>query len=368
LVIIPNLDKKTSGIKAMAFIEVTNIGKQFEDSIAIADISFTLNEGELVTLLGPSGCGKTTVLKLIAGLLEPDTGKIIVDGVDVSTIATEDRNIGFVFQSYALFPHLTVAENIAFGLETRKWSKDKKIDRIKELLKLVGLEGFGKRYPRELSGGEKSRVALARAIAPNPNLLLLDEPLSALDVSLKESLQKAICEIQREVNITTIYVTHDQREAMEVSDKIIILESGRVVEFGSPRDLYLKPKKRFTAEFLGITNIFHGELDELNGRKIIKTSFGNLEINFEEGKSNKIHIAIYPEQIQINLEKQELANEFHGIIKNISFGGARTNIIVEVNNQDIEIETTYSTINESYSKGDEIFITIPKNAIVKLED
>ncbi|NHJ46726.1 MAG: ABC transporter ATP-binding protein [Asgard group archaeon] len=353
----------------MPFIDVTNIGKQFEDSIAIADISFTLEEGELVTLLGPSGCGKTTVLKLIAGLLQPDSGKIIVDGIDVSTIETENRNIGFVFQSYALFPHLTVAENIAFGLETRKWAKEAKIDRVKELLELVDLQGFGKRFPGELSGGEKSRVALARALAPNPNLLLLDEPLSALDVSLKESLQKAICEIQKKVKVTTIYVTHDQREAMEISDRIIILESGCVVEIGTPRELYLKPKKRFTAEFLGITNIFSGKIKIEDGKTIIETSFGKLQIGLDKKDvSESILVAIYPEQIQVSQKKQRTINEFQGEIKSISFGGARTNIILIVNKQPLEIETTHSIINDSFSKGDQVYITIPENAIRKLED
>ncbi|RLI74484.1 hypothetical protein DRO91_00320, partial [Candidatus Heimdallarchaeota archaeon] len=261
----------------MPSIRVRNISKKFEDSIAIEDISFDVQEGELLTLLGPSGSGKTTVLRLIAGLIKPDTGQILFDEKDISGIPTEERNIGFVFQSYALFPHLTVAENIAFGLETRGWSRTEKEDRVRELLQLVGLEGKGKRYPRQLSGGEQSRVALARAIAPNPSLLLLDEPLSALDVSLRENLRKAIREIQQQVKISTVYVTHDQEEAMEISDRIIILNHGRIVEVGTPRELYLQPKKVFTAQFLGISNVFSAEIIR-NDDLLLKVPFGSLNV------------------------------------------------------------------------------------------
>ena len=353
----------------MPFIEVNNITKQFEDSIAIKDISFTLNEGELVTLLGPSGCGKTTILKLIAGLLQPDFGSIIVDEVDVSTVATEDRNIGFVFQSYALFPHLTVAENIAFGLETRKWSNESKIERVKELLKLVDLQGFGKRYPRELSGGEKSRVALARAIAPNPNLLLLDEPLSALDVSLKDSLQKAIREIQQKIKITTLYVTHDQREAMEVSDKIIILNVGQVVEIGTPQQLYLKPKKKFTAQFLGISNIFFGLIEFNQKLSFIKLPFGIIEAKSIKPISQISNIvAIYPEQITFSSNNKKNKNEFEGILFEINFGGEMVQFKVKIQDQLLELHTTNNTEISKFSLGDKIYITIPEHSIRILED
>jgi ABC-type Fe3+/spermidine/putrescine transport system ATPase subunit len=353
----------------MPFIEVHNITKQFEDSIAIEDISFTLDEGELVTLLGPSGCGKTTILKLIAGLLQPDHGSIIVDGLDVSTIATEDRNIGFVFQSFALFPHLTVTENIAFGLETRKWSKEAKINRVKELLELIDLEGFGKRYPRELSGGEQSRVALARAIAPNPNLLLLDEPLSALDVSLKESLQVAIREIQQKIKITTIYVTHDQREAMEVSDRIIVLNIGKVVEIGTPQQLYLKPKKKFTAQFLGITNIFTGSLKSIQKKTSIELSFGILESSSIKITSQKTkNVAVYPEHISFSATNQNNINEFEGILHEFNFGGEMVHFKVKVQDQLIEIHTTDKIQISEFSLGDKIFITIPEHSIRLLEE
>ncbi|NHJ40769.1 MAG: ABC transporter ATP-binding protein [Asgard group archaeon] len=353
----------------MPYIEVNNITKQFEDSIAINNISFTLEEGELVTLLGPSGCGKTTILKLIAGLLQPDFGRIIVDGVDVSTISTEDRNIGFVFQSYALFPHLTVAENIAFGLETRKWSKESKIERVKELLKLVDLQGFGKRYPRELSGGEKSRVALARAIAPNPNLLLLDEPLSALDVSLKDSLQKAIREIQQKIKITTLYVTHDQREAMEVSDKIIVLNEGQVIEVGTPQQLYLEPKRKFTAQFLGISNIFVGDFELKEKKSYIKLPFGTIELPTLKTKSKQKNlVAIYPEQITFSTRSLGNKNEFEGTLFEISFGGEMVQFKIKINDYLLEIHSTNKEEVSKFSIGEKLFISIPENSIRILEE
>ena len=353
----------------MPSVEVKNISKKFEDSIAIQDISFYLDEGTLLTLLGPSGSGKTTILRLIAGLIEPDTGSILFDGEDISPIPTEERNIGFVFQSYALFPHLSVAENIAFGLETRKWSKEKIIARVKEMLELVGLQGKGKRYPRELSGGEQSRVALARALAPNPSLLLLDEPLSALDMNLKENLRKIIREIQQKVQVSTIYVTHDQTEAMEISDKIIILEKGQIVESGSPKQIYLEPKKKFTAEFLGISNLIEGLIIKSKGKQFLESTFGKIELpeisNLEE---EKLTIAIFPEHIKISKKKSNEINEFSGEITKLTFGGAITSLRVQLNGKSIEIQFSSSRTNYQFTKKEKVFITIPLSSIQILED
>ncbi|TET29465.1 MAG: ABC transporter ATP-binding protein [Candidatus Heimdallarchaeota archaeon] len=353
----------------MPTIEVRNISKTFEDSIAILDISFKLEDGELITLLGPSGSGKTTVLRLIAGLIESDTGEILFDEVDISNVPTEDRNIGFVFQSYALFPHLTVAENIAFGLETRRWPKEKIISRVIEMLELVGLEGKGKRYPRELSGGEKSRVALARALAPEPSLLLLDEPLSALDMSLKESLRDVIREIQQKVQVSTIYVTHDQKEAMEVSDRIIILNNGQIVESGTPQELYLDPKKQFTAEFLGVTNLLEGTLKKKKGQFLFETSFGILEILAPIYPINTEGIlAIFPEHINVSYKKMNHTNEFPATIKKSSFGGPYIDLIVTVNSTDLEVQITSSMIEKLPKKGQKVFISIPKENVLFLEN
>ncbi len=353
----------------MPSIEVKNISKKFEDSIAIQDISFKLEEGKLLTLLGPSGSGKTTILRLIAGLIELDTGEIYFDSIDVAKVPTEERNIGFVFQSYALFPHLPVSENIAFGLETRKWAKEDIIIKVKEMLALVGLTGKGRRYPRELSGGEKSRVALARALAPNPSLLLLDEPLSALDMSLKESLRKTIRDIQQKIGVSTIYVTHDQAEAMEISDQILVLNHGQIVESGSPQELYLTPRKKFTAEFFGVTNILTGKVITKYERFYLDHPLGCILLpkNCPSKIDEKITIAIFPQHIILSNKTQKLDNEFPAIVVSSSFGGSIVSVTVEVKGFPIEIHFTSSRTKSKFTEGEKIYLSIPESSILFLE-
>lgn len=353
----------------MPSIEVKNISKKFDDSIAIQDISFKLEEGKLLTLLGPSGSGKTTILRLIAGLIELDTGEIYFDDYDVAKIPTEERNIGFVFQSYALFPHLPVSENIAFGLETRKWPKEKIIERVKEMLELVDLKGKGKRYPRELSGGEKSRVALARALAPSPSLLLLDEPLSALDMSLKDNLRKTIRNIQQKIGVSTIYVTHDQAEAMEISDQILVLNHGRIVESGSPQELYLTPKKKFTAEFFGVTNILAGKVTTMHARYYMSHPLGSILLpkNWSSKIDEEITIAIFPQHINLSTKTQKLDNEFPAIVISSSFGGSVVSVTVEVNGFPFEIHFTSSRTKNKFSEGERLYLSIPESSILLLE-
>ncbi|MBD3192446.1 MAG: ATP-binding cassette domain-containing protein [Candidatus Heimdallarchaeota archaeon] len=375
----------------MPKIEVHHISKAFEDSIAIQDISFTLPDGQLVTLLGPSGSGKTTILRLIAGLIPLDKGQILFDGEDISSIPTEKRNIGFVFQSYALFPHLTVVENIAFGLHARNWPKKEIISRVKEMLALVGLQGKGKRYPRELSGGERSRVALARALAPKPTLLLLDEPLAALDQQLKESLRDAFREIQQTVNVSTIYVTHDQREAMAISDKIIILNEGCVVEAGTPEELYLSPRKKFTAEFLGISNLIDGTIytkgflpsnswEDLSSLRegtvpgeqqyYLDTSFGHLLLppTGELSIGSSLTVAVFPEHISLSKTSSGDNNEFSGTINKISFSGALVELEVNLTGKILAVKIRSSRVKNGLKKEEEVFLSIPPSAILFLED
>lgn len=237
-------------------IDIKNIHKHFGDFQALNDVSFTVNSGELATLLGPSGCGKTTLLRIIAGLETADTGRIYFDGTDVTDTPVQKRGIGFVFQNYALFRHKTVSENIAFGLELLP--KDKRpagadiIKRVAELLDLIQLPHTKDRYPHELSGGQRQRVALARAIATSPKLLLLDEPFGALDAKVRKELRSSLKQIQREVNITSIMVTHDQEEAVAVSDKIVIMNHGVVEQIGSPDELFVRPNSEFVVDFLGL--------------------------------------------------------------------------------------------------------------------
>ena len=233
------------------YVELKNINKNFGDYKASDNVNFGVEKGKLIGLLGPSGSGKTTILRMIAGLETPDSGDIIIDGVRVNDLAASKRGIGFVFQNYALFRYMTVYDNIAFGLRVQKADKKKIDERVRELIKLIGLEGLEKRYPSQLSGGQRQRVAFARALAPNPQLLLLDEPFAAIDAKVRKELRSWLREMIEKLGVTSIFVTHDQDEAIEVADEIIITNKGRIEQTGTPIEIYHNPKTAFTASFFG---------------------------------------------------------------------------------------------------------------------
>ena len=233
------------------FVVLENAGKQWNGQLGVEGISLEIEEGSFVALLGPSGCGKSTSLRLLAGLEIPDQGKIFIDGADVTTSAASDRNLSMVFQSYALFPHLSVAENVIFGLKVRRVPKAERQEKMERALKITGLEGLEKRKPGELSGGQRQRVALARAIVAGQRLCLMDEPLSNLDAKLRSSVRKDIKKLQRDLGITVVYVTHDQTEAMSMADKVVLMKDGHIQQIGSPNDLYNHPQNTFVAEFIG---------------------------------------------------------------------------------------------------------------------
>ncbi len=258
-------------------IKLEKITRNYGEIPALRGISLEVNDGEIMTVLGPSGCGKTTMLRVIAGLLEPDSGRIFFGERDVTALPPEKRRVGMVFQNYALFPHMDISENIGFGLRMRGSDKGHIRKRVEEALSLVGLDGYEKRMPSELSGGEQQRVALARAIAPEPDILLLDEPLSALDAGLRISLRHDIRSIQRELGITTIYVTHDRDEAMDISDRIAVLNRGRLEQEGEPEEIYRRPVNPFVARFLGDANLIN--VNVTNGTA--RTPFGNFRGDFE---------------------------------------------------------------------------------------
>ena len=239
----------------MAFLELRALTKRFGDAIAVDRLSLTVDKGEFVSLLGPSGCGKTTTLQMIAGFVEPSAGAILLAERDLTTIKPAARGLGIVFQSYALFPHMTAAENIAFGLEMRRVAKAEQTRRVAEVLALVGLTGLSDRYPRRMSGGQQQRVALARALVIKPDVLLLDEPLSNLDAKLREEMQVELRQIQRTVGTTTILVTHDQGEAMALSDRIVVMNRGRAEQVARPTEIYQSPATAFVADFLGKINV-----------------------------------------------------------------------------------------------------------------
>ncbi len=243
----------------MSYVTIEKIKKSFNGNAVLHDLQLSFKEGEFVTLLGPSGCGKSTLLRILAGLISPEEGIIKIDGKDVTNVKAKDRQVGMVFQSYALFPNMTVEENISFGLKMKKLNKETIKQKVAKMLKLVGLEGKEISYPRELSGGQQQRVALARSLVTEPKVLLLDEPLSALDAQIRKSLQKQLRSIQQELKMTTVLVTHDQEEAMAVSDRIYILNEGRIVQSGAPHEIYTKPENEFVARFIGNYNVLTKE-------------------------------------------------------------------------------------------------------------
>ncbi|MEF3405488.1 ABC transporter ATP-binding protein [Agromyces sp. CCNWLW203] len=259
-------DDTTTGARRGEVL-VSSIGLDYNGVPALADTDLHVHAGEFFTLLGPSGSGKTTLLRIIAGLLDPARGALHIDGTDVTRTPTQKRDIGFVFQNYALFPHLTVAENIEYGLKVRKIPGAKRAARVAEMVELVALGGFADRYPSQLSGGQQQRVALGRALAQNPRVLLLDEPLGALDRGLREELGAEVRRIQQESNTTAVYVTHDQEEAFILSDRMGVMRDGRICQLGTPEQLYREPKDLFVAKFLGKTNLFPGRITGLDGAR-----------------------------------------------------------------------------------------------------
>ena len=285
----------------MAYLELSGVQKQFSGGVlAVEDFNLAAERGEFVSFLGPSGCGKTTTLRMIAGFEQPSAGTIRIDGADMTYVAPNKRHVGMVFQSYALFPNMTVAGNIGFGLRLQRRPKDVIDKRVTELLELIHLEGRGDRYPYQLSGGQQQRVALARALAIEPSVLLLDEPLSALDAKIRVALRVEIRDIQRKLGITTVYVTHDQEEALELSDRIVVMSEGRVEQIGTPFEIYNFPATDFVASFVGTLNTVPAKVVDAAGRRLslagteVRTSS---EVTGSPGTA--VTVAIRPEMISI---------------------------------------------------------------------
>jgi putative spermidine/putrescine transport system ATP-binding protein len=278
-------------------LELASLSKQFGDFTAVKDVNIVLGGGKVLSLLGPSGCGKTTTLRMIAGLEEPSSGKILVNGRDVTGLPARHRNMGMVFQSYALFPHLSVFENVAFGLDMRHVPRGERETRVRRALSVVRMEKFEARMPRQLSGGQQQRVALARALVIEPSLLLLDEPLSALDLKLREEMRDEIHRIVRELGITTVFVTHDQGEALVLSDLVAVMTAGRLEQIDSPRNIYRAPRTSFVARFIGGANVLPGEID--NSAGFFRTALG-LSVPVSVAlPSHVAAVALRPEDIDI---------------------------------------------------------------------
>ncbi len=287
----------------MSFLSVRNLGKDYGSAQVVKSMNLEIEKGEFVSLLGPSGCGKTTTLQMIAGFTEPSRGQVILDGTDLTDMPPEKRDIGVVFQSYALFPHMTVNDNISFGLEMRKLSRQERQPRIAEVLDMVSLTGMGDRYPAQLSGGQRQRVAIARSLAIRPRLLLLDEPMSNLDAKLRENMHIELRRIQRKLGLTTILVTHDQTEAMTMSDRIALMNDGCIQQLASPLEVYHNPDTLFVSSFLGRANVFEGQISRRDDNCLTVDSQSlNFVVCpppnhvFHEGKAN---IMIRPENVTI---------------------------------------------------------------------
>lgn len=303
------------------YIELKNINKSYGDFKASDNVNFEIEKGKLVALLGPSGSGKTTILRMIAGLEKPDSGEIIIDGKVVNDIPASERNIGFVFQSYALFRYMTVYDNIAFGLKVRKLNKQAINERVTELVKLIGLEGFEKRYPSQLSGGQRQRVAFARALAPNPQVLLLDEPFAAIDAKVRQELRKWLKDMIHKLGVTGIFVTHDQDEAIEVSDEIIVTNKGRVEQTGAPIDIYRNPATAFTSAFFGVTSELKDykafrsfdEIDEYD-RAIVRPEFVKITKKSEVQKYKRSAVEGTVETVEFRGNSIEITVSCNGSI------------------------------------------------------
>lgn len=305
------------------YVELKNINKNFGDYKASDNVNFGVEKGKLIGLLGPSGSGKTTILRMIAGLETPDSGDIIIDGVRVNDLAASKRGIGFVFQNYALFRYMTVYDNIAFGLRVQKADKKKIDERVRELIKLIGLEGLEKRYPSQLSGGQRQRVAFARALAPNPQLLLLDEPFAAIDAKVRKELRSWLREMIEKLGVTSIFVTHDQDEAIEVADEIIMTNKGRIEQTGTPIEIYHNPKTAFTASFFGETT-FVDDYSKFH--------------NFEHIENAEKAI-VRPEFVKVT-KKNEVqkykSSASHGVTKNVLFRGDSIEVVVDVDGTELK--------------------------------
>jgi putative spermidine/putrescine transport system ATP-binding protein len=301
----------------MARLELIDLSKRYSDQLAVAGVTLDVADGEFLVLLGPSGCGKTTTLRMIAGLVEPSNGTMRIGGTDVTWLPPWRRNAGMVFQSYALFPHMSVADNVAFGLEMRKLGKSEIETRTREALRLVRLEEFASRLPRQLSGGQQQRVALARALAIRPDVLLLDEPLSNLDAKLREAVRIEIRELQRQLGLTTIMVTHDQEEALTVADRLVVMADGEIRQIGTQRDLYERPADRFVAGFVGRSTFLDGQVTAPGQFE----TAGGLQLKCRDGAPGTASLLLRPERLHLG-GAGGMDNALPGKVEFVSYLGA----------------------------------------------
>ena len=349
------------------FLSLSHVKKTFGDTTVVQDFDLHVGQGEFVSFLGPSGCGKTTVLRMVAGFEEPTSGKIVIGGKDVTRQKPNQRNIGMVFQAYALFPNLTVAQNVGFGLKIAGMNRADIDKRVAEMLETIKLPQFGDRYPYQLSGGQQQRVALARALAPRPKVLLLDEPLSALDAKVRVSLRDEIRSIQRNLGITTIFVTHDQEEALSISDRIVVMYGGKVEQVGAPFEIYNKPATKFVANFVGTLNVIEGTVaDPAAGTVRIGTGEIALRGKLNGSKAgDTLSLALRPEAISLGRQPGREAT-LGGEIAEVSFLGSVIRVRVGIGKDAVSLDTFNSPASPPPSVGEKAEISFSPDDVLVL--
>jgi putative spermidine/putrescine transport system ATP-binding protein len=347
-------------------VEIKGAFKQFGANVVLNGIDLEVKQGELLTLLGPSGCGKSTTLNLIAGFLDPDRGEVHIKGNNVTKVPPYKRDLGMVFQTYSLFPHMTVYENLSFGLKLRKVGKAEQKKKISKALELVKMSGLENRYPRELSGGQRQRVAISRALVVEPELLLLDEPLSNLDAKLRHELRAEIKRLQKEIGVTTIFVTHDQEEALSMSDRVVVMNAGKIEQISTPTEIYNHPKTEFVFQFIGKSNCFEGNVSAVDKRKVavkIGSDITHVDTNNVMGNESdlktgdEVKLYIRPEKLQIVSldEKSSSPLDFHRAkISQMNYLGTSWEINVLLQGKSIQVLT--SAIDSSWQNGSEVLI------------
>jgi len=353
----------------MPYLSLSNISKQYGDTTVVDNFNLDIDKGEFVSFLGPSGCGKTTTLRMVAGFEIPTTGNIQLDGKDITNVLPNQRNVGMIFQAYALFPNMTVRQNIAFGLKVRKEEDSLVKERVNEMLSLVHLDEHANKYPFQLSGGQQQRVSLARALAIRPQVLLLDEPLSALDAKIRVSLRAEIRSIQKSLGITAIFVTHDQEEALSISDRIVVMNVGEMEQVGTPFEVYNFPETGFVANFVGSLNTSEAE--------VMDPDKGILDMNgirlvCEDGldsrnKGDKVMIAIRPERLSF-LSEGKKENVAEGIVENITFLGSVVRLQMLIGSAKFNMDTFNRPSLELPKIGDKLQVTCSQKAVLVLDD
>ena len=349
-------------------LELRDVYKSFGDVEVLKGISAQIGKGELLTFVGPSGCGKTTLLRIVGGFTSATSGQVILNGEDIGKLPPNMRNTKMVFQSYALFPHMNVRKNIGFGLKLKKWPREKIDTRVEELLSLVHMDGLGDRTIDRISGGQQQRVALARALALEPKVLLLDEPLSNLDANLRVVMREEIRNIQERIGITTIFVTHDQYEAMSISDRLLVLHEGIIQQIGSPVEIYERPANEFIASFVGYVNFLEGTVDSIDDETrtvYVDTEFGKLELDFKQKGikvADNVILVIRPESVSLSIASGNTGtNRFHGDVESSMYAGSLAKYTVKFGKREMVIDHYNPMGSQKFRKNDKVEVTVPRN-------